>query len=427
MTRQDTERFMKTTISPRKSTLAFIYFTVVLDALAVGIVIPVLPKIVEEFLNGDTAKAATYYGLFGTVWALMQFFFSPVLGAMSDRFGRRPVILISCLGLGLDYVLMALAPNLAWLFVGRVISGITAASFSTVGAYIADITPPENRAASFGMIGAMFGFGFVFGPALGGVLGSINPRLPFWASAGMALLNAAYGLFVLPESLAQENRQAFSWKRANPVGALKLLQSHHELLGLASINFLYNLAHQVYPSVFVLYVGYRYGWDARMVGLTLAIVGVCSAVVQGVLVKPIVASLRERKTLLLGLLCGSLAFGIYGWAPTGNLFMLGIPLGALLGLFGPAIQGLMTQRVGPNEQGQLQGANSSIMGITGLIGPGLFTQIFALCIGSQKGLHLPGAPFLLAGGLTFLGFLLAFRTAQGMMTSTTNLAAEQSR
>jgi MFS transporter, DHA1 family, tetracycline resistance protein len=403
---------MQTAASPSKSTLAFIYFTVILDVLALGVIIPVLPKIVEEFTGGNTAEAATYYGIFGTVWALMQFIFSPLLGALSDRFGRRPVILLSCLGLGLDYVLMALAPNLAWLFAGRVISGITAASFSTVGAYIADVTPPEKRAASFGMIGAMWGFGFVFGPALGGFLGSINPRLPFWVSAGMALLNAAYGLFVLPESLAKENRQAFSWKRANPVGALKLLQSHSELMGLAGLNFLYQLAHQVYPSVFVLYVGYRYGWDARTVGVTLAIVGVCSAVVQGALVKPIVTRLGERKTLLAGLFFGSISFVIYGLAPTGNAFWLGIPIGALMGLFGPAIQGLMTQRVSPSEQGQLQGANSSIMGITGLIGPGLFTQIFALFIGSQQNLHLPGAPFLLAGGLTFIGLLLALRAAK---------------
>lgn len=416
----------ETTAPPRQSTLAFIYFTVVLDVLALGVIIPVLPKIVEEFTSGNTAQAATYYGLFGTVWALMQFIFSPLLGVLSDRFGRRPVILISCLGLGLDYVLMALAPNLAWLFVGRVISGITAASFSTVGAYLADVTPPEKRAASFGMIGAMWGFGFVFGPALGGLLGSINPRLPFWASAAMALLNALYGLFVLPESLAKEHRQAFSWKRANPVGALKLLQSHHELLGLAGVNFLYQLAHQVYPSVFVLYVGYRYGWDTRTVGLTLAIVGICGAVIQGLLVRPVVARFRERRTLLAGLFFGSIAFVIYGLAPTGNAFWFGIPLGSLMGLFGPAVQGLMTQRVKPHEQGQLQGANSSIMGITGLIGPGLFTQIFALCIGSQKDLQLPGAPFLLAGAMTFCGLLLAFRIAKGTAPPSIELAPKQS-
>ena len=416
----------ETTTAPRKRTLVFIYFTVILDVLALGVIIPVLPKIVEEFVGGNTAQAATYYGIFGTVWALMQFIFSPLLGALSDRFGRRPVILLSCLGLGLDYVLMAMAPSLAWLFVGRVISGITAASFSTVGAYIADVTPPEKRAASFGMVGAMWGFGFVFGPALGGLLGGINPRLPFWVSAGMALLNAAYGLFVLPESLAKENRQAFSWKRANPIGALKLLQSHSELMGLAGVNFLYQLAHQVYPSVFVLYVGYRYGWDTRTVGLTLAIVGVCGAVVQGVLVKPIVARLRERRTLLVGLCFGCISFVIYGLAPTGNVFWLGIPMGALMGLFGPAAQGLMTQRVRPSEQGQLQGANSSIIGITGLIGPGLFTQIFALCIGSQKDLHLPGAPFLLGGGLIFLALILALRTAKGAAHNPIELAPKQS-
>jgi DHA1 family tetracycline resistance protein-like MFS transporter len=253
----------------RRAAVVFIFITVVIDVRGCGIVIPVLPKLVQQFMGGDAAHGATMFGVFGTVWALMQFFFSPLLGAVSDRFGRRPVILISAFGLGLDYIVMALAPNIGWLLFGRVISGICAASFSTAGAYIADVAPPEKRAAAYGTIGAAFGVGFVLGPALGGVLGDINPRLPFWGAAALALVSAFYGLFVLPESLAPEKRDVFSWKKANPVGSLTLLRSHHELLGLASVNLLFQLAHCVLPSMYVLYTSYRYNWDTKTVGLTL--------------------------------------------------------------------------------------------------------------------------------------------------------------
>jgi DHA1 family tetracycline resistance protein-like MFS transporter len=397
---------------PRNAALIFIFITVVVDVLALGIIIPVLPKLVEGFLGGDTARAAEIYGVFGTVWALMQFFFSPVLGSLSDRFGRRPVILISCFGLGLDYILMALAPTLWWLFLGRVISGITAASFPTAGAYIADVTPPEKRAASFGMIGAAWGLGFVMGPALGGMLGAVNPRAPFWAAAALTLLNAMYGLFVLPESLAPESRKAFAWSRANPVGSLVLMRSHPELLGLSSVNFIYLLAHQVLPSVFVLYASYRYGWNERTMGLTLAAVGVFNIIVQAGLVKPIVARFGERRALFTGLLFGAAGFAIFGLAPTGIGFLCALPVFALMGLFGPAAQGLMTRHVQPSEQGQLQGANSSLMGITGLIGPGLFTLIFANFISARRDWSLPGAPFLLAGLLLTIALFVAWRVTR---------------
>jgi DHA1 family tetracycline resistance protein-like MFS transporter len=376
--------------------IVFIFVTVVLDVLAMGVVIPVLPRLVEGFLGGDTASAAEMYGVFGTAWAAMQFVFSPVMGVLSDRFGRRPVILASNFGLGFDYVLMALAPNLGWLFAGRVISGITGASFSAASAYIADVTPPERRAAGFGMIGAAFGLGFVLGPALGGILGSAHPRLPFWVAAGLTLANAMWGVFVLPESLPRERRRPFEWARANPVGTLRLLGSHRELLGLASVNFLYQLAHQVLPSVFVLYAGYRYAWDERTVGLTLALVGVGSMVVQGALVRPIVARLGERRTLLCGLVAGAIGMAGFGLAPTGRWFWSSLPVFAFMGLYGPAAQGIMTRRVDPSQQGHLQGANTSILGITGLIGPGMFTVTFATFIGSRADLHLPGAAFLLA-------------------------------
>src|SRR6202142_3549693 len=384
---------------PKKAALAFIFVTVLIDMLAFGIIIPVMPALVKELQGGDTRRAAEIYGIFGTVWALMQFVFSPVLGALSDRYGRRTVILLSNFGLGLDYIVMALAPNLWWLLLGRVISGITAASFSTAAAYISDVTPPEKRAAGFGMIGAAFCIGFIVGPALGGVLGALSPRLPFWASAFMALANVCWGLFVLPESLPKEKRVPFAWKNANPLGALKLLRSHPMLTGLAGSYFLINLAHGVLPSTTVLYMHYRYAWNTRDVGLLLAGVGVCSLIVQGFLVKPVVRWLKERRAMALGLTCGGIGFAIYGLAPTGRIFWIGVPVMALWGVATPSLQTIMTRSVDATEQGRLQGALASLVGLASLIGPTVFTQTFAVFISTHASWGLPGAPFLLAAGL----------------------------
>ncbi len=397
---------------PRRAALVFIFITVVLDMLALGMIIPVLPKLVVGFLGGNTAHAAEIYGLFGTVWALMQLLFSPVLGALSDRFGRRPVILLSCFGLGLDYVLMALSPTLSWLFVGRVISGITAASFPTAGAYIADVTTEEKRAAGFGMLGAAFGLGFVLGPAVGGVLGAIEPRLPFWVAAGLSLLNAIYGVFVLPESLPPERRTPFAWRHASSLGSLRLLRSHPELLGLSIVSFLARIAHEVLPSTFVLYASYRYGWGERSMGLFLAAVGVCSTIVSGGLVRPMVARFGERRVLLAGLVFGTAGFAIFGLASTSRMVLAGVPVEALWGLSGPAAQGLMTRRVSRSQQGQLQGAQSALVGIAGLIGPGLFSLTFARFIGAQRGWHLPGAAFLLAALLLAAAGVIAARVTR---------------
>jgi DHA1 family tetracycline resistance protein-like MFS transporter len=336
---------------PRRAAVAFILVTVGLDTLALGMVIPVLPKLVERFMGGDTARAAEVFGVFGTAWALMQFLFSPLVGASSDRFGRRPVVLLSNAGLGLDYVLMALAPTLGWLFVGRVISGITTSGRSTAYAYITDVTPPERRATSYGLLGAAFGIGFILGPALGGVLGAIEPRLPFWVAAGFSLANAAYGVFVLPESLPPDRRSGFAWRRANPLGSLVLLRSHPELSGLAMANFLLNLSHVVFPTVFVLYAGYRYGWNESTVGLTMALFGLASTLVQAGLVGPVVKRLGERRALLAGLLFGTAGLTIFGLAATGLVFWIAIPVMALWGFAVPALQGLMTRRVAPSEQG----------------------------------------------------------------------------
>jgi len=396
----------------KRAALPFIFVTILLDVLSFGIIIPVLPKLIERFMSGDTARAAEMYGLFGSVWALMQFICSPIFGALSDRFGRRPVILLSNFGLGFDYIVMALAPTVSWLFLGRVISGITGASFTTASAYVADVTPPEKRAASFGMVGAAWGLGFIIGPALGGLLGAYDPRLPFWGAAALTLINATYGLFVLPESLPPERRTAFEWKKANPVGSLKLLRSHPELFGLASVTALYFLAHQALQSVFVLYTSFRYGWNERMVGLTLTAIGVCTMIVQGGVVRRFVARFGERRALLTGLICGAVGFTIYGLARTQNMFWSGLPIFALMGLYGPSAQGLMTRCVDPSAQGQLQGANSSIMGITGMLGPSLFTLIFANFIGAHSNWQLPGAPFLLAALLLITALAAAWRVTR---------------
>ena len=374
--------------------LAFIFCTVALDVLALGVMIPVLPTIVLGFMGGDTAGAAEMFGVFATVWALMQFLCSPLLGALSDRYGRRPVILISCLGLGLDYIFMALAPSLLLLLVGRVVSGITSATIGTSFAYIADVTKPGERAKAFGLIGMAFGLGFVVGPAIGGLLGSVDPRLPFWVSAAACLANAAFGWFVLPESLPPEKRMVFSWRRANPVGSLKLLASHRQLLGLAAVDFLGNFAHQVLPAVFVLYAGHRYGWGETIVGLTLAFVGICTAIVQGLMIGPIVSRLGARRAVVGGLLAGAVGMSIYGLADTGPWFWVGVPVMAFWGIAGPALQDMMTRRVSGSEQGQLQGATSASRSIAGLVAPGVFAVLFASTIDS-----VPGAAFLVAGAL----------------------------
>ena len=396
----------------RPAALGFIFATALMDVIALGIIIPVLPNLIKQMAGGSTAEALHYVLIFSTTWALMQFFASPIVGSLSDRFGRRPVLLISIFGLGCDYIIMAMAPNLGWLFVGRLISGITAASFSTAGAYIADITPPEKRAQNFGLIGAAFGVGFVLGPSLGGFLGGINPRLPFWFAAGLAMVNWLYGLFVLPESLPKERRAAFSWKKANPVGSLMLLAAHPGLLGLAGTFFLYMLGHQALQQIFVLFTGYRFHWGIRDVGLFLGATGAASIVVQMTLVKPVVKAVGERGAMLIGLACGALGFAVYALAPTGLLFWCGLPIFALMGLVQPSSQALMSRRVPGNEQGRLQGATSGIMSITGLIGPSLYTTVFAWAITGGQGLGLPGLGILLAAFLVLLALGLAVRFAR---------------
>lgn len=396
----------------RRAALAFVFVTVAIDILAFGIIIPVLPHLIQDFVGGDTALAARWVGAFGTVYALMQFAFSPMQGALSDRFGRRPVILLSNLGLAIDFVLMAVVNTLPLLFLGRVLSGITAASFSAANAYIADVTPPEKRAAGFGMMGAAFGIGFVIGPALGGWLGSLDVRAPFWVAAGLAAANFLYGYFILPESLPRERRTRFKLSEANPVGSLLLIRRYPQVYGLIAIVFLSMLAHYVLPAVFVLYADYRYGWDERDVGYVLALVGICSAIVQAGLAGRVVARFGERRALVAGLVAGAAGFALYGLADRGWLFLVAVPVMAFWGLSTPAAQSLMTRMVAPHEQGRLQGAVTSVGSTAGIFGPALFATVFATFIGERADWHLPGAAFLLAALLLLIGTAVALWTTR---------------
>jgi len=397
-----------------RATFAFIIITVALDFLAFGIIAPVLPNLIIQFEGGDMAKAAAITGYFGFAWATMQFLFSPVLGAWSDRFGRRPVILISCLGLGLDYIFMALAPSLRWLFVGRIISGLTTSNVSTAFAYIADVTPAEERAKKYGMLGAAFGMGFVIGPAVGGLLGHYSLRAPFWAAAILSLANFLYGTFVLPESLPKEKRAKSAWHMANPLGSLTLLRSSTILSGLSVVTILYYLAHQALPSVFVLYTEYRYGWNERTVGLVLGAVGICIAAVSGGMVGPYVKKFGERWSLVSGLFLGALGFAGFAMAATGWGFLAAVPFIALWGVAGPAMQSLMSQMVDHSMQGKLQGAINSLRALTGMMGPLLFTQVFRVAIAPGTKMYLPGAPYYLGAALLLGSLLLAVVVTRGV-------------
>ena len=391
----------------------FIFITVLIDVLAFGVIIPVLPHLVQSFVGGDKSHASYWVGAFSTAFAIVQFFSAPIQGALSDRYGRRPVILLSCLGLGIDFIFMALAPNLAWLFVGRLISAVTSASFSTANAYIADITAPENRAKSFGMIGAAFGLGFIIGPVVGGLLGDIDHRLPFWFSAALALINFAYGLFVLPESLPKERRSpAFDWAHAKPMGSVHLLRNYPQIWGLVAVVFLANFAHYVYPSTFVLFADVSYGWKEKEAGYVLAGVGVLSVIVNVLLVGRLVKRLGERRALLFGLICGVGGFVIYGLAPEGWLFLLGLPVSALWALAAPATQALITRQVGPEMQGRVQGALSSLISLAGIVGPALFAGSFGYFISPRAPMHLPGVAFLIAAALLACAVVVAWRYAR---------------
>jgi DHA1 family tetracycline resistance protein-like MFS transporter len=405
--------------SRRKAAFGFVFACALMNAVSFGIMIPVLPNLIKHFAGGDTAQASLINVVFAVTWGIMQFFFGPILGMLSDRIGRRPVLLISFFGLAVDFLFMAFAPSLAWLFIGRIINGVTAASFSTANAYVADVTAPQDRAKAFGFMGSAFSFGFLIGPALGGFLagpfmtqylGDFALRLPFLVAAVLTAINWVYGLLILPESLPPERRVTrFDWKRANPVGALGFLKAHGDLLGLASTGFLFQLAHTVLPSIFVLYAGYRFHWGTDIIGLTMLFTGALGIVVQTLFVGPVVARIGERGSLLLGAIGGAAGFFLYGLADVGWAYVAAAPVFALVNFLQPGLQGLMTRRVGPAHQGQLQGANQSLQGIASILGPVIFGSVFAWAVRHDATVHLPGLPIFIASGLLLCAFMLAVK------------------
>jgi DHA1 family tetracycline resistance protein-like MFS transporter len=395
--------------SQRRAAVPFILITVLLDTLGVGLIIPVGPRLVASFLGDDLASASRWFGLLIALYAVMQFIFAPVLGGLSDRFGRRAVILSSLMGAAASYLLSALAPSLGWLFLGRTIAGITGASFSAANAYIADITPPEKRAANFGASGAVLGLGFILGPALGGALGDYGLRIPYFVGAGLNFLNLLYGLFVLPESLPKASRRSFSFARANPVGSMRNLARHPLVLRLTATLFFTFLSQLILQSVWALSNQERFGWSLKQVGLSLMAVGLGTAVVQGLLVRMLMPWLRERRALLLGLLFSSTGFVLFGIATEGWMIYAFLPVLSLSGIAGPAVQAIITGQVGPKEQGELQGAINSLQGLAAIIGPLIGTTLLARFGPADVALRIPGAPFFASAAFTFTGLLLAVR------------------
>ena len=402
---------MPRVITRTRAAFIFIFITVLLDMISFGIIIPVFPQLILKLQGGDMAGAAAIFGIFGTAFALMQFIFSPVQGALADRFGRRPVILLSNLGLGLDYIVMAVAPTIPILFLGRLVSGATSASFSISGAYVADVTPPQERAARFGMLGAAFGIGFIIGPAIGGLLGAIDLRAPFWAAAALSITNFVYGALILPESLPADRRTPFRLHAANPIGAVRFLGSRPVLMTLTVAMLFAFLAHDAIPNTWVLYTTYRFNFDERAVGVSLAIVGAASLVVNGFLVGRVVKRLGEFNALLTGLGFGIVSQLLFAFAPTTWLLLGTLPIYALAGLSGGPFQSIATREVEPNEQGQLQGALTALRSMVTLVTPGLYTGTFALFVGPLAGLGLPGAPYLLAAILMATTAVLVMRSA----------------
>jgi DHA1 family tetracycline resistance protein-like MFS transporter len=390
--------------------MVFILITVFIDVLGIGIIIPILPELVKDFVGGSTAQAGRWFGIIAATYATTQFFFAPILGSLSDRFGRRPIILVSLFGLGIDYLIQGFAPSIGWLFLGRIIAGIMGASFTTANAYIADVSGPEDRARNFGLIGVAFGLGFIFGPALGGFLGEFHLRLPFFGSAALALVNWLYGYFVLPESLPQEKRGSFSWEKANPVGSLKVLKTYPLVAGLAVSFIFIGLAQRGLEVVWVLYTGHRFGWDEGTNGLSLALVGFMAILVQGGLVKPFVKRFGERRSILFGLVVATLSFLGYGLANEGWMMFAVIVVGALGGVAGPSIQGLIAGTVEAHDQGKIQGAITSLMSLTSIFAPLIFaTGLFSYFTSPAAPVELPGAPFLVGSALWAISFFILLR------------------
>lgn len=400
-----------------KRPLFFIFLTILIDCIGIGIIIPTLPALIQSLSGENISVAASYGGWLNFSYAIMSFVFSPVLGGLSDRYGRRPVLLISLLGLGLDYIFLAFAPSLFWLFVGRIIAGICGASFTTASAYIADMSTVENKAKNFGMIGAAFGLGFIIGPLLGSLFGSFGTRVPFIAAAGFSLLNVIFGYFVLPESLDNKNRRAFSWKRANPLGSLKQLAKHKAVISLIVVLFILNIAGQAMPSIWTFFCIERFGWNEKMIGFSLAFVGISVAIVQGGLIGFTTKKLGVKKSIFIGLGFYMLGFFLFAIAnQSWMMFAFMIPY-ALGGISVPNIQSILSSQVDANEQGELQGGLTSMVSLTAVIGPILMTTSFTFFTKNPGTLYFPGISFFIGGILTLISLILSYSTLKKIRLS----------
>jgi DHA1 family tetracycline resistance protein-like MFS transporter len=401
------------------NSLIFIFITILVDVIGLGIIIPVVPKLIEDLTGEGLSQASQYGGWLVFSFAAMQFFFSPIMGGLSDRFGRRPILLFSLLGLGVDYVFHAFAPTLFWLFVGRLIAGIFGASFTTATAYIADISTPEKRAQNFGLIGAAFGLGFIIGPVIGGLAGAeFGPRAPFLVAAGLSLLNVLYGFFVLPESLPVEKRRAFDWRRANPVGSLKQLKKYPVVSGLVvSLVLIYLSAHAV-QSNWAYYTMFKFGWDEAMVGYSLAMVGLMVAIVQGGLIRVAIPKLGASRAVYIGIAFNAIGLICFGLASMGWMMFVFLVPYCLGGISGPALQGIISAQVPSNEQGELQGALTSLASLTSIVGPVMMNSIFAYFSSDEAPIYLPGASFYLASIFTVVSLFFAYRVLSTRLIST---------
>lgn len=393
-----------------QAALGFIFATLLIDVMGLAIIIPVIPKLIEHLIHGDISEASSYSGWLTAVYASMQFLFSPMIGNLSDKFGRRPVLLCSLLGFSIDYMFLAFAPTIAWLFVGRIIAGVTGASFTTASAYIADISAPEKRAQNFGLVGVAFGLGFIIGPVIGGILGKYNVQYPFMAAAALAFLNAVYGYFILPESLPKEKRRDFDWKRANPVGSLLQLSKYKEVIGLAASLFLVYFAVQSVQSVWTFYTIKKFAWNEAMVGYSLGFVGLMVAAVQGGLIRFIIPKLGEQRSIWIGLLIYSLGLLLFAFASHGWMMFAYLVPYCLGGIAGPALQGYMSTAVPDNEQGELQGGLTSLMSLSSIFGPLLMTWSFYHFTRPGASMQFPGAPFVIGSLLMLMSALLAVRS-----------------
>jgi DHA1 family tetracycline resistance protein-like MFS transporter len=390
----------------KQAGIRFIFITLVLDILGMGIVIPIMPQLITTFV-GDISSASWWYGIIIALYATMQFLCAPALGRLSDRYGRRPILLIALAGATIDYLILAMAPNLAILLVGRVIAGITGASISVGVAYIADVTGPEQRTQNFGIVGAAFGIGLVLGPVVGGLLGWLGPQVPFYAAAVLTGLNWLYGWLVLPESLAPANRRPFAWRQANPFGTLALLGRYPGVRGLTAIFLLINLAQQALQSTWVLSTTLRFSWTPIDNGVALAVYGVITAVVQAWLLRVLLPRLGSRRLIVIGMICHIIGFGAYAVAPAGWVMYAALIATSLCFLAQPAIQGLISQQAGADSQGAIQGALTSLVSLTSIIGPLIATAVFSRFTGAGASIHFPGAPFVMAAGFCAVGLLLA--------------------